>query len=206
MEQLYHRSLTLDDTELKNKHLQAFEDGGYILRSLVLSIIKDPNYQQSNQDQVRKMITPHLFASQLEGLTSFRYQSENIDAFNSDLYGLRSMSGGIGEDYAQQIFQNPSPTFALVVERIGQAAAYHVTHDPTAANLFFSFDFQLSNKNTDEHFDTLFRKVISRSPSAEELQVMHDLWSEIYTLEQSNVLAWQILVGFLFRHPHFLLY
>jgi len=35
---------------------------------------------------------------------------------------------------------------------------------------------------------------------------MQDLWSEIYDLEQSNEIAWELLVGFLFRHPYFLTY
>jgi hypothetical protein len=204
MEQLYHRPLDLDDLELKNNHLEVFEKNNYSLRALAKSIVLDDNYRSKQQN--KKIVTPNLFASQIEHLTLYRFQADSLDAIDSDLFGLRSMAGGVGEDYSQERFVSPSPTFTLVIERIAQAAAYHVTHNEQAANLFFHFDFQHPQSNSNENFQYLFRKVISRPPSSEELEVLNDLWDDIYLIENSTTDAWEITVGLLFRHPDFLTY
>ena len=206
MEQLYHRPLGLGDQELKNEHARAFADGGHTIRALISSIITDPNYLDSQNDLERKIVTPALFASQLENLTNYRYSHDSMDTIQTDLFGLRSMAGGVGEDYSQESFQSPSPTFSLVIERLAQSAAYHATHDETAANLFFDFDFQMPESASDENFQLVFRKVISRQPDEEELQLLHDLWNDIYALDQSSVDAWEMMLSFLFRHPEFLSY
>ena len=206
MEQLYHRPLTLEDTELKHHHLDVFAQEGYQLRPLIASIARDENYRNRLSDQKRKIVTPQLFASQLEKLTNYRYQYDSNDAIRADVFGLRTLSGGMGEDHSQVRFQTPSPTFSLVIERLSQSAAYHVTHDQEAANQFFTFDFQQPTTNTDQNIANVFHKILSRLPDDTELNLLRSLWNDVYEIDQSSVEAWEITIGFLFRHPDFLTY
>ena len=128
-------------------------------------------------DQKRKIVTPHLFASQLESLTNYRYQYDSNDAIDADVFGLRTLAGGMGEDHSQIRFQTPSPTFSLVIERLSQSAAYHVTHEQESANQFFDFDFQQSTNTTDQNLSIVFQKVLSRLPDDTELNILRALWN-----------------------------
>ena len=100
----------------------------------------------------------------------------------------------------------PTTTFALVVQRIAEAAAHHVTHDQQAANHFFVFNFQATEQRVMENFIVMFRRVLSRVPSDEELNAMMELWDEVYDLSEEPEMAWQAVVTYLFRHPDFLTY
>ena len=52
----------------------------------------------------------------------------------------------------------------------------------------------------------MFRRVLSRVPSDEELNAMIELWDEVYDLSEEPEMAWQAVVTYLFRHPDFLTY
>ena len=203
MEQFYHRPLSAADTEAKHSHLRLFLENNQEIRSLVRSIISDPEYRNI-EPETQKQVTIQRYGSQLKALTGYRFSSESLDVLDADLYGLRSMSGGVGSDHHQPHFLATSPTFALVIERLAQAASMHVTQDADATQLFFGFS--LDSTPTDEQLERLFRKTLSRTPKAKDLKVLKQLWSDILEVNGSTVSAWQGVSLFLFRHPDFLRY
>lgn len=203
MAQLTQQPISEADWQQWRPHLSAFVSSGYQVRSMLRSILDDDLYR--NMDN-QKIVTADLYAKQVAHLTHYRFQVDGIDGFDADLYGVRGLFGGRGKDWLTTISALPTTTFALVVQRIAEAAAHHVTHNQEAANHFFMFNFQMSEQRVDKHFVSVFRRVLSRLPSDEEVQIMTDLWDEVYDLSEEPALAWQAVVTYLFRHPDFLTY
>ena len=203
MEQFYHRPLDLSDVETKQDHLRFFLDNDKTIRSLVLSIISDQNYQNTDPHN-QKQVSIQRYASQLQALTGYRFSTNDLDVLSADLYGLRSMAGGVGSDHHQPHFLTTSPTFILVIERLAQAGSDQLIKNPDEANnlLGFSLDEHIS----EPRLTILFRKTLSRNPTNKEVQSINQLWSDIFALEGSTHSAWQGVFLFLFRHPDFLRY
>lgn len=203
MEQLYHRPLVLSDIETKQEHLAVFSENDWKIRPLVLSIISDQNYRNI-APKAQKQISIFRYASQLQKLTGYHFSTEELHVLDADLYGLRSMAGGVGSDHHHEAFLSTSPTFVLVIERLAQAGAAHLVQDPITAKerLGFSLDSEIS----DLKLIKMFRKTLSRSPTKEEILLLHQLSSDILSIEQKNAAAWEGICLFLFRHPDFLRY
>ena len=204
MEQFYQRPIEVKDWSTQQSVLHAFVDSGYLLRELIREIVLEEEYQ--NNIQIAKSVTPYIYATQLEERTLFRFSTEDLDVLQADLFGMRSIAGGVGEDFANRVVVTPSPTFALVIQRLSEAAAYHVTHDQEAANWVFDFDFQDSQNSEDIHFQEVFEYVMAKSPNEQEILLMRELWQEIFNQSQSTVQAWEVLLTYLFRHPDFVSY
>ena len=168
---------------------------------MVRSILDDPMYRDQDQP---KIVSARIYASQLEHLTKFRFQQDSVDGVYADLYGIRGLFGGRGKDWLTSPSNKPTATFALVVQRLAEAAAYHVTHDVTATNQFFSFSTDRASQP--ERFSTIYTQVLSRPPTDADLSEVMELWQQVYELNESTIEAWQATLTYLFRHPSFLTY
>lgn len=203
MEQFYHRPLTLADIETKQEHLSSFLENGQEIRPLLLEIFSDPTYRNIDSEN-QKQISILRYASQLQALTGYRFSTEDLDVLDADLYGLRSIAGGVGSDHHQPHFLATSPTFILVIERLAQAGTAHLLQNPNQTEDIFGFS--LDSEISDAKLSKLFRKTLSRKPTKEELTSLTQLWSDIFALEASTTTAWSGVCLFLFRHPDFLRY
>ena len=185
------------------KHMAVFAESEFTIRPLVRSILNDPLYRDMAN---LKVVSARMYASQVEHLTQYRFQETGVDGFDADLYGIRGLFGGRGKDWSMNPSNLPTATFALVVQRIAEAAAYHATHNVSAANQFFTFDFQLYENATPDKFRMIYHSVLSTDPSDTELNDLIDLWNRVFELTESSAESWQAVLTYLFRHPMFLTY
>ena len=201
--QLTQQPVSISDWSIWKPHLSKFVSSGYQIRPLLRSILDDELYRDISK---QKIVTADLFAKQIEHLTTYRFQVNSVDGIDTDLFGLRGLFGGRGKDWLSASSAVPTTTFALVVQRISEAAAHHVTHNEQAANHFFQFDFQVMDNRVDSNFNLLFQTVLSREPSAMELAELTALWDEVYEITNQPEAGWQAVLIYLFRHPYFLTY
>ena len=98
----------------------------------------------------------------------------------------------------------PTTTFSLVVQRLSEGAAYHATHYSDAIAHLFGFNIEQTPSSDD--LQIIFTKVLSKSPTASETDSLMELWSDVHSIDNDPVSAWQATLIYLFRHPYFLTY
>ena len=121
--------------------------------------------------------------------------------------------------------------FAIFMSALFTLFAYWFDNDqfvkiqPTIFNGFFSFVLLVGivnkkammkqffgsedipkNPFDQQQLKRIFRKTLSRFPEEEELDLIENLWNDVYALDESNRLAWRAVLVFLFRHPDFIRY
>lgn len=213
LEQLLSRPATLDDTAALTRHREAFLDGGLTLRSLVASVIADPAYRSPpDGSHPRAAGTRLLSAFQLqrsvEDLTGFRFESGGADVFGVDLYGFRSLAGGLGPSWDGEAAVEATPTSVLVQERLAQAAGWSVATadlaDPAHARLLVG----IGETPDAAIVQDLYLRVLGRILPDDDPEIVRaiGLWSAIHDTTGSPVDAWGGLVAGLLRDPDFVLY
>ena len=203
MSQMIHQPVQAENWSKWQPHLSAFVSSGYTIKPLLRSILDDASYRNV---QKPKIVTADLFAKQLAKLTNYRFSVDNIDGIDSDLYGLRGLFGGRGKDWMTNPSGIPTTTFSLVVQRLSEASAYHATHDAAAIRNLFGFNIEKPGTATEENLQYVFTKVLSTPPTTNETNRLLELWTDVYSLQNDPVEAWQATLIYLFRHPYFLTY
>lgn len=208
-EQLWSRPASLADSDALLRHREAFLAGGLTLRALVTSVVTDPAYQAASGGADGKLVTPELFVSQLEGLTGFRFRIEDRDAFATDLLGMRTLAGGLGHGFDEETVVAPTPTAALVFQRVAEAAAWHAAESPSGTALDgFVLRARPGEPLFEEQIDTLFQRVLSQPASAlpADVEIAEGLWSAVEEATGSPRDAWAAVLAWTLRHPDFLVY
>ncbi len=216
MEQLLSRPAGQEDTAALTRHREAFIAGELSVRNLVASVIADPSYREAET----RLLTPHQLARSVEDLTGYRFHTDGLDAFKADLYGLRSLAGGLGPSWDGEATVEPTATSLLVQERLAQAAgawlAANDLADPAGARLLQRVDgserpethpAEMEAQVRDLYLRILSRELAPGDPLAElELARALDLWGAIHAATGSEVDAWGGLVAALLRDPDLVLY
>ena len=222
-EGLLQRDVTLADTQSLLVHLSAFETQGLALRALYRSVLDGPQYrgQQVEGEVTIKMVRPEQYASQVEALTGYRMTAHDYDLLQTDLFGIRTLAGGVDGLSVTKPAEAPTPTSVLAQERIAEAASWTVVGDDAAAvdagetpRLFGQVDFTETLDSDPEvirsQLETLHRQVLSHDPSndadTEALEDSMILWSAIYDLTGDAQAAWAGVLSALLRDPDFLFY
>ena len=203
MSQMIHQPIRAEDWSRWQPHLAAFVESGYTIKPLLRSIFDDESYRNV---EVPKIVTADLFAKQLSHLTHYRFSVDDIDGIDADLYGLRGLFGGRGKDWMTNPSNVPITTFSLVVQQLSEAAAYHATHDTEAIQHLFGFSIENQNSGNRNNLEYVFTKVLSQSPLSSEIDAIDELWTDVYSLNNDAIEAWQATLIYLFRHPNFLTY
>ncbi|MBL8618237.1 MAG: hypothetical protein JNM72_21670 [Deltaproteobacteria bacterium] len=227
MEQLLDRPAHLADTEALVVHREAFIDGGLRLRALVASVLRDPAYAAglpgsadslpAGLDPARAPGLRQLRAAQLartlEELTGYRLVEELLDVVATDLYGMRSLSGGLGPSWDTEQIVEPTTTGVLVQRRLAEAAAGAVvTADldsatprllPAGAASLRAGDPAMAAALVDLHLRLYGRRVAADDPEIDDLVSLFD---EVEALTGSSQTAWTALLTAMLRDPDLLLY
>jgi hypothetical protein len=213
-ELLLRRDTLPEDTDALVRHRDAFIQGGLTMKALMRSIVTDPRYLAGDTDEVgyvpRKMMTPDLLATSVEGLTGYTWTYTNYDLLRNDTVGYRTLAGGADGYAVTATSRGPSATLALVQERLAESAAWYVVE--SEPERLFTLDFT-ETPDTNRaamvaQIQSLHRAIFGREVAAdgEEVAANLELWTDLYTVERDTRAAWAGLLSVLLRDPDFLLY
>ncbi len=220
-ELLLRRPVSVQDVDRLAAHREAFLDGGLTLRSLMRSVMADPNYRAGATDAEgavpRKMVSAELLADQVEALTGFRWEYAGIDMMGTDSVGLRTLAGGADGSTVAASATRPNATLVLVQERLAQAASWYavaseVEAERSSRSIFREVDLA-APASTDEaasraQIVRLHALVLGDTVLAdgEEVEAGLALLAELSSVGASPPVAWAGLLSALMRDPDFLLY
>lgn len=215
------RQATLADQDRLTAYREAFLDGGLTLKALVRSVVTDPDYRAGDTDREgampTKLASPALLASQVEGLTGFRWTFRGGDMLATDEEGVRTLAGGADGAYVLVPAGLPTATSLLVQETLAQlAAAYAAEREaglpPAERTLFREVDFTETPTDRGEalaaqvqalHLRVLGQRVAADGPEVTELV---ELWETVFALDGDQVHAWTAVLTVLLRDPDLVLY
>lgn len=217
---LLQRDEVLDDTKVLSDEREVFIQNGLKLRPLFKAVLQDQAYRAADDSDPRfvsrKMMGPELLASQIEGITGFRFTYDGYDMMSTDTYGLRILAGGVDGVFAIIPATDPTATMLLVQERLAQGAAdFAVNRDlqtPDEARLFTEVDFSETPANgrapMAKQLQKLYRVVLGRTvgEESEEVESGLGLWQQLYDIDHDPAKAWAGLLSVLMRDPDFILY
>jgi hypothetical protein len=163
--------------------------------------------EQQNRERTTRMLSTDQLATTLRVLTGFEWSWDSCEQLDNDDRGYRVLAGGVDGDNVTRPQQDPGLTWALVVERAAQGAAWYAVQQELVEGqdgpLFRTVTLEDTPGNdawetelTDLH-QRLFARVIQ-----DRLASDRDLWT---TVEQSYgpATAWIALVTSLLRDPEF---
>jgi hypothetical protein len=208
-ELLLRRNALDSDRDALLAHRDAFLAGGLTVRALVRSIVTDPRYRAGDTDAEgyvpRKMASPELLASAVEGLTGYRWTYAGYDLLRNDAYGYRTLAGGLDGYEVTAPATSPNATLVLVQERLAEAAAWYTVYEEPD-RLFAGFDF--ADDDAAARIVALHLAVFGRhvAPDGEEVAANLALLDELRAVSPDPRDAWAGLVSALLRDPDFLLY
>ncbi|MDP2315714.1 MAG: hypothetical protein Q8P41_22645 [Pseudomonadota bacterium] len=211
---LLRRDVSVSDTDALVTHRDAFINGGLTMKALMRSIAMDPRYLAGATDTEgyvpRKMVTPDLLATSIEGLTGYTWTYGAYDLLRTDNVGYRTLAGGADGYAVTATSTSPNATLVLVQERLAEAAAWYVVE--TEPTRLYTVDFT-ETPETDRaamvaQLQGLHRAVFGRTVAAdgEEVEAGLALWSDLYAVGHDGREAWAGVLAVLLRDPDFLFY
>jgi hypothetical protein len=218
---LLRRKVTLDDTDHLTNHWNAFLSGGLTLRSLVRSVVDDPNYRTGSTTEdgpvTLKMVTPDLLGSVVKDLTGFDWRYAGFDMLKSDMVGLRTLAGGADGYTVTADATSPNATLVLVQQRLAEAASdYSVEKEraeaPASRRLFTEIGFtetpDSDEKTMRKQIRLLHERVLGNvvADDGPEVEANLELWQHLYAVGDDPAAAWKGLLCALLRDPDFLFY
>lgn len=217
---MVQRSAGIEDQEELLRHREAFLAGGTTLRSLYRSILASESWRATvGTDPTHvpwKLLDADQLGTAVEALTGYRFVVEGHDVLATDLYGTRSLLGGVSIGSATSAATVATPALVLYQERLAQAAGMYVARadadDPAEARLLTRIDFTETPATDPDtmaaQVQDLLLRVLSKDVPADDPEVtaLLDLWTEVHDADGDPVTAWAAVVTVLLRRPEFLVY
>jgi hypothetical protein len=214
---LLRRPVERSDEDARVRHREAFLQGGLRIKSLLASIVQDPLYLAADVPEAdgtgavpRKLMTPDLLASSVEGLTGYRWTRGGYDLLQDDTIGVRTLAGGTDGHTVTQNATQPNATLLLVQQRLAEAASiWTVTNAPE--RLFPGFDWAGPEEDPAgfvRQVQALHLAVLGASvtPEGPEVAAAGELWIALQAIERDPRTAWAGVLAALLRDPEFLAY
>ncbi len=130
-ELLWRRPSGLEDFDRVEVLRRSFEDGEQRMLPLIAAITDDAVYRAgavtdgSAVEVTTRLMTPDLLSSAIADLTGFSWTWKGFDQMDNDTLGYRSLAGGVDGAYITAPQDSPGMTWALVVQRLAEAATGH---------------------------------------------------------------------------------
>lgn len=209
------RPLDKEERDALTRHREAFLAGGLTMKALIRSIVTDPRYREApNAQGGERLVTPEIWADQLEAFTGYRLTAGGADLLATDKTGLRTLAGGGDGRAGAAPAVEPTTTMVLVWKRTAEAAAaYAVAHWQDEPRLFERDpNVRPAGKaNDDEGMRTqvvaLHRRLFGTAVAAESLEVsaLLELWDGLSTMG-TPASAWSGVLTALLRDPSLVVY
>ncbi len=208
-ELLTRRDVTLEDADALTGHRNAFIEGGLTMRELFRTVLADPVYRSANTEHPRasalRLASPDMLASQVEGLTGYRWTFIDYDMMASDSLGVRTLAGGADGYSVTEVSDLPNATSVLVQQRLAEGSVtYLMSTDPD--RLLAGADLSAAPAN--DLIVDLYLAVLGEvvEPQGAEVEALSDLWSDLNAATGDPEAAWSGIVYALLRDPQFVLY
>ena len=217
---LWHRDPTVDDFETITTFQLDFEASGQRSHALIRAITDGQEYQAgtwtgSEEDaaeiRTSRMMTADQLDSVIEDISGFSWDWDGFDQLNNDTYGYRVLAGGVDGLTVGQRQPVPGMTWALMVQRMAEAAASTVvSHDLIEGAsprrlLTISTEDVPGNAAFDDQLAALHWRLYALPADAEWLSDISNLWTAIHELEGAES-AWQGVLSAMMQDPDFVLY
>jgi len=214
---LWRRDVELADFDRVESFRDAYEDNGYSIKSMLRAITDDPVYRADSltadapSDVVDRELPVRLLsvdqlASAAEDLSGYAWTSGGFDLLADDSRGYRVLGGGVNGVNVTRPQQEPGVTWALVVDRLAQGAAFTVVANDFAEGADRRL-FQHITPDTlpaDPAFEAelvaLHRRTLGDRPDAAWLAAATGLW-EAVAAESDAAIAWGAVLTVLLRDP-----
>jgi len=190
-----------DDFELQTHHEAFAVDTS--LRSAYRSILRGEAYRSVEQ----KTLRPEQVVSAVEELTGYAFEFYGYGLFDTETYGLRTLSGGVDGVSVLKPAPLPTATMLLSHERLAEAAAWHVVLEEPD-RLFTVTQPTARDDNAAEQMAWLRKRILSQQVTADSPDVEDDLqlWDEIFAIDPRPEAAWAGVISALIRDASFIRY
>jgi hypothetical protein len=224
LEQLLARPVRLADTEALTAHREVFLSEGLRLRALVESVVRDPAYAPAADPEADPADDPRASAprllsaaqlrSSLADATGYVFEAEGLDVFAADLYGIRTLAGGLEPARDSERVVAPSSTGVLVQLRMAEAAADYAVRadliDLSAARLLPAAGLAVGPEDPAfaPHLVALHLRLHGQRVEADgpEVLALTALYDDIFALTGESQVAWTGLLTAMLRDPAFFIY
>jgi hypothetical protein len=209
-EALWDREAALEDYAALEALRQVLVEEELRVKPLLAAITDTEAYRMGEGSDeaapTRRMLSPDQLAGVVEDLTGFAWTWEGAALMDEDEAGFRVLAGGVDGVQVARPQADPGLTWALVVERLGQAAAdYAVQRELVEGGERRLFSaVELADGPGDEGFEAelagLTWRLWGRRAGAEELAALAALWSAAEAIGGAEA-AWTVTVSALLRDP-----
>jgi len=138
----------------------------------------------------------------------------NIDLVYTDLFGFRSMMGGIDGYTVTHPIHSPTPTHEIVLGKLAREAAGFVLQNefdkPAAERRLLTLvepttvdEVSVRNQIAALHLRILSERL---APDSEEIGETYALWSGMYAATSDTAKAWEITISALLQDPRMVFY
>jgi len=217
-EELLRRETELDDFPLLQDLEGSFEQGDRRASALITAIVATDEYraggllpeataEHEKRIATRRLMSPDQLADSIEQLTGYRWTSFGYDQLTNDVYGYRTLTGGVNPTVVDTPQVGRDLTQGLVNRRLAQAAAtYAVEGDLAGAGpgLLVHVDEVKTPADAafDQELDQLSDRLHARALDDLSREVLTELWWA--TAEAGDpVDAWAAVVAVQLRDPAF---
>jgi hypothetical protein len=178
-------------------------------RGLFRDLVASPAYTSSEH---LKLMSPGMLSTSILDLTGFQLERDNWDLLSAPLLGFNAMAGGVDPFYRDTPLHAPSPTYALVMQRIAEAAAVTAVSNDRLADtprLFVAIDW---TETADDpavvaQLQVLHARFLSERLAEDDprLQTSLQLWQAVHAVDGTEA-AWAAVLSLLLRDPAFWVY
>lgn len=225
-EGLTQREVTDDSwTELQH-HIDVFEDSEQRIPAVVRSIVLSDTYRAGDfadphvaeRIPTLKTASPAQLASIVADITGYRWTFRGREGLTTLDRGLPVLVGGVDGSFVTVPSYLPSVGSAFTVERLAQAAGWHVaSHDlaperTADAILLHYVTVQDTPEGNPAAFEAQIRHLylavtgIPLPDDAPEPEELMRLWKYLYSVQASPTAAWAGVTSAVLRDPRVIFY
>jgi len=224
--------------ELASAWQDVFVDSGFDAKTLVKTIIMSDAWRTAKVENDPdgtvfhaglQVIRPEQFSRTLEDLTGFRWLANQdvggcanngnncwnaVDLLNSDLYGFRSMQGGLDGYTVTHPTHTATPTKAMAMALVSQEAAGWVvgndfTSDVADRKLLTLVEASTSDENSvREQLAALHLRIHAEplDPNSPEVDLSWGLWKGAHDASGDPAEAWRLVISAMLQDPRMVFY
>ena len=215
-EMLWRRDVTVEDFDRVEALRQAYLDGGERMKPLIAAVTDTAVYRagalvdgastdEADREATSRLLNSTLLRSTLDDLVGFTWEANGFDMLDNDTTGFRIMAGGVDGEQVTRPQAAPNLTWALTIERAGEAAAAVAVQDlgqPDSLLDLVNAGTQVTDSVFAAQLEELSWRLLGEHATPQEVDELTTLWSTVNSSE-GNQEAWRAVIVTTMRDPRF---